>query len=63
MQISAKVAQELGYKEYDKFKIKIDKLYKLDFDNFLYEKNTFKLLKIKKKTKSLFTFLKYLFKK
>ena len=36
-QISAKVAQELAYKEYDKFKIKQDKLYKSDFDNFLNE--------------------------
>ena len=33
--ISAKVAQELAYKEYDKFKIKQDKLYKSDFDKFL----------------------------
>ena len=36
-QISAKVAQELAYKEYDKFKIKQDKLYKSDFDDFLNE--------------------------
>lgn len=35
--ISASVAQELAYKEYDKFKIKQDKLYKSDFDNFLNE--------------------------
>ena len=35
--ISAKVVQELVYKEYDKFKIKQDKLYKSDFDNFLNE--------------------------
>ena len=35
--ISAKVAQELAYREYDKFKIKQDKLYKSDFDNFLNE--------------------------
>lgn len=35
--ISAKVAQELAYKEYDKFKVKQDKLYKSDFDNFLNE--------------------------
>ena len=35
--ISVKVAQELAYKEYDKFKIKQDKLYKSDFDNFLNE--------------------------
>ena len=27
----------LAYKEYDKFKIKQDKLYKSDFDNFLNE--------------------------
>ena len=33
--ISAKVAQELAYKEYDKFKIKQDKLYKSDFNKFL----------------------------
>ena len=35
--ISAKVAQEIAYKEYDKFKIKQDKLYKSDIDNFLNE--------------------------
>ena len=35
--ISSKVAQELAYKEYDKFKIKQDKLYKSDFDDFLNE--------------------------
>ena len=35
--ISAKVAQELAYQEYDKFKVKQDKLYKSDFDNFLNE--------------------------
>ena len=35
--ISAKVAQELAYHEYDKFKVKQDKLYKSDFDNFLNE--------------------------
>ena len=35
--ISSKVAQELAYKEYDKFKIKQDKLYKSNFDNFLNE--------------------------
>ena len=35
--ISAKVAKELAYKEYDKFKVKQDKLYKSDFDNFLSE--------------------------
>ena len=32
--ISASVAKELAYKEYDKFKVKQDKLYKSDFDNF-----------------------------
>ena len=35
--ISARVAQELAYREYDKFKTKQDKLYKSDFDNFLNE--------------------------
>ena len=35
--ISAKVAQELAYKEYDKFKVKQDELYKSDSDNFLNE--------------------------
>ena len=35
--ISQKVAQELAYKEYNKFKIKQDKLYKSDFDNFINE--------------------------
>ena len=35
--ISASVAKELAYKEYDKFKVKQDKLYKSDFDNFLNE--------------------------
>ena len=29
--------KELAYKEYDKFKVKQDKLYKSDFDNFLNE--------------------------
>ena len=33
--ISVSVAQELAYKEYDKFRAKQDKLYKSDFDNFL----------------------------
>lgn len=33
--ISATVAKELAYKEYDKFKIKQDRLYKSDFDNFI----------------------------
>ena len=35
--ISASVAKELAYKEHDKFKVKQDKLYKSDFDNFLNE--------------------------
>ena len=35
--VSAHVAQELAYKEYDKFKIKQDEIYKSDFDNFLNE--------------------------
>lgn len=29
--------KKLAYKEYDKFKVKQDKLYKSDFDNFLNE--------------------------
>lgn len=33
--ISQKVAQELAYKEYDKFKIKRDKMIISDFDKFL----------------------------
>ena len=32
-----KVAQELAYREYDKFKVKQDKLYKSDFDLLLEE--------------------------
>ena len=35
--ISAKVAQELAYREYDRFKVKQDKLYKSDFDLLLEE--------------------------
>ena len=35
--ISAKVAQELAYREYDKFKVEQDKLYKSDFDLLLEE--------------------------
>ena len=35
--ISTSVAKELAYKEYDKFKVKQDKIYKSDFDNFLNE--------------------------
>ena len=35
--VSAHVAQELAYKEYDKFKIKQHEIYKSDFDNFLNE--------------------------
>ena len=35
--ISTSVAQELAYKEYDKFKIKQDKLYKSDFDLLMEE--------------------------
>ena len=34
---SVSVAKELAYKEYDKFKVKQDQLYKSDFDNFLNE--------------------------
>ena len=35
--LSTSVAKELAYKEYDKFKVKQEKLYKSDFDNFLNE--------------------------
>jgi len=35
--ISQKVAQELAYKEYDKFKIKQDKMIVSDFDKFINE--------------------------
>lgn len=35
--ISHEVAKELAYKEYDKFKIKQDKLYSSDFDKFMSE--------------------------
>ena len=35
--VSTHVAQELAYKEYDKFKIKQHEIYKSDFDNFLNE--------------------------
>lgn len=35
--ISQKVAQELAYKEYDKFKVKQDKLLISDFDRFIYD--------------------------
>ncbi len=35
--ISKKVAQELAYKEYDKYKLNQDKLYVSDFDKFLEE--------------------------
>ena len=39
-EISQKIAQELAYNEYDKFKIKQDKILISDFDNFL-EKTKF----------------------
>ena len=35
--ISQKVAQELAYKEYDKYRLKQDKLYVSDFDKFIKE--------------------------
>ena len=38
--ISTRVAQELAYKEYDKYRLKQDKLYKSDFDKFLNETRT-----------------------
>ncbi len=37
--VSASVAKELAYQEYDKFRIKQDKLYQSDFDHFLKEIN------------------------
>ncbi len=37
--ISASIAKELAYKEYDKFKVKQDKLYKSDFYNFFIFRN------------------------
>ena len=37
--ISQKVAQELAYKEYDKFKIKQDKMIVSDFDEFIKQAN------------------------
>lgn len=37
--VSASVAKELAYQEYDKFRIKQDKLYQSDFDHFLKEVN------------------------
>ena len=40
--ISAKVAQELAYKEYEKFKVKQDKLYKSDFDLLMEEIENYK---------------------
>ena len=33
--ISREVAQELAYKEYDKYRLKQDKLYVSDFDKFM----------------------------
>ncbi len=43
--ISQKVAQELAYKEYDKYKLKQDKLYVSDYDMFVEQ---IKLIKDKK---------------
>ena len=37
--VSASVAKELAYQEYDKFRIKQDKLYQSDFNHFLKEVN------------------------
>ena len=39
--ISASVAQELAYKEYEKFKVKQDKTLVSDFDEFLKQTNLF----------------------
>ena len=38
-QISQKVAQELAYKEFEKFKIKQDKMIVSDFDEFIKQTN------------------------
>ena len=35
--ISQKVAQELAYKEYDKYRLKQDKIYVSDYDKFIEE--------------------------
>ncbi len=43
--ISAQVAQELAYKEYDKFKLKQDKIYQSDFDKFLNEAKKIKYIR------------------
>ena len=37
--ISQKIAQELAYKEYEKFKIKQDKMFVSDFDEFIKQTN------------------------
>lgn len=39
--ISQKVAQELAYKEYEKFKVKQDKMIVSDFDKFIKQINLF----------------------
>ena len=36
-EISQKVAQELAYKEYDKYRLKQDKIYVSDYDKFIEE--------------------------
>lgn len=47
--ISTTVARELAYNEYDKYKIKQDRLYKSDFDNFLDETKMIENRKVNKK--------------
>ena len=42
--ISQKVAQELAYKEYDKYRIKQDKMFVSDFDKFLNDTKLFEVI-------------------
>lgn len=46
--ISHKVAQELAYKEYDKFKKKQDELYTSDFDKFIENTKLLETIRIEK---------------
>ena len=42
--ISQKVAQELAYMEYDKYRIKQDKMFVSDFDKFLNDTKLFEVI-------------------
>ena len=42
--ISQKVAQELAYKEYDKYSVKQDKMFISDFDKFLNDNKLFEII-------------------